>query len=192
MGGRQKGGSQHAGDDSHGGGDDQIHRSALGDQLSEKDGDQRHKVDGQRSARAAQGVGGVAHRSQGVDDKRSGPYRVADGHGHSCALNRLGIGGDILQKGSGSAGEKKPERAQNGADEQGGKQTVGHSTQGLDADAVPGKFDVLPFEVGAQSGGTGRSVGCGHGGLLQCQGRMGFFPLEFPLVIPRFHRRRKK
>ena len=70
------------------GGDQDIHLGLFGHGLAKLGGDDSHKQYGQRAARPAQDVAGVAHCHQGEEHHGRGLESVADGHRHGRAAHK--------------------------------------------------------------------------------------------------------
>ena len=94
-------------------------------------------------AGAAQGVGRVAHRGQGEEHQGRGLEGVADCHSHGRAAHGGGEVAHIHQEGD---SRLLPQGLDDGADEQGAEQALGHGAQRVDAVAPGGEHDVLTLE----------------------------------------------
>ncbi len=146
-----------ANEDGDQGGDQDVHLGLLAHRLAELSGDDGHEQDCQRPARAAQGVGGKAHRHQGKEDQRRGLKGVADGHRHGRAAHGRGQAahgvGDLVVPAAqgghhlGQEGDVElgADGVDNGTDEQGAEQALGHGPQGVDAVALDRDDDILPL-----------------------------------------------
>ncbi len=130
----QQGGQPHSGQDGHQGGDQNVDFRLLGHRLAQLGGNHGDEEHRQRPARplaagqgdAAQGVGGIAHRGQGKQHQGRRLEGVADGHGHGRAAHGGGVAPHRHQEGD---AELLTQRVQNGADEQGAEQPLGHGPQ---------------------------------------------------------------
>ena len=153
--------SHDADDDRNERGHDDVDRGALGDQLASEHGNDDDEEHGERAALRAEGVGSVANGQRGVHDERGSLHAVRDGSGHSGALHGVssglgsdqqvsaresfgtpGVDDDVLQQGNVHA-----DGVDDAADQQGREQTVSHTAQAVDEDALRGELNVLLFAV---------------------------------------------
>ena len=123
-----------------------AHRLA---QLGGDDGDEQHRQGAagpglvRDEAGGAQGVGGIAHRGQGEEHQGGRLEGAADGHGHSRAAHGGGVIAHVHQEGE---PRLLSQGLDDGADEQGAEQALGHGAQRVDAVAPGGEHDVLALE----------------------------------------------
>ena len=108
-------------------------------------------------ARPPQGVGGKAHGGQREQDQRRSLEGVADGHRHGRAAHGLGqpahgVGNLVFpaaQSGHHLGEEVNMELGadgvNDGTDEQGAEQSLGHGAQCVDAIPLCGNDNVFPF-----------------------------------------------
>lgn len=96
----------------------------------------------QMSASSAQGVGRPAHGNKAEQNQLGGFQGIADGSRHGRACHRRGVGACIHQKGD---VRLLAQGLDDGADEQAGKQPLGHGAHGVDAVAMGGENDILAF-----------------------------------------------
>ena len=147
-------GGKHTSQDGHGGGNDQVHRRAFGNQLAKEDGYKAHKENGQGTSAAAQRVCCIAYGQQRVQHKCRRLHGIADGRSHGRALHRLGKAVCIRKKAVFIAPQRKAkvkeigaDGTDNGANQKRSEQTVCHAAQPVYKDALCGKLDVLRLEI---------------------------------------------
>ena len=141
-GGRNQVGQDHAGKDCDGGSDQKVHFCLFGYGLSgfgSQNGDKQHS---QRAACAAHSVGGLAHRRQREQHQRRGLECVTDGDGHSRGGHGRGKAAHLHQK---FQPHLLAQGFNDGADEQGTEQPLGHGPQGVDTIAFRGNNNIFPL-----------------------------------------------
>ena len=141
---------KHAAQNGDGGSDDEVDRGALGNQLAQEHRHQGDDEHGQRAARAAQRVGGIANRQAGIDDKGRRFHRIGDRARHRRALHSHSEVAGVHQQGKlltpqgiVQVKEVYADCLENRTNQQRGEEAVSHAAQAVDKDALHGKGDIL-------------------------------------------------
>ena len=133
--------------------DQNVHLCFLGNRLAEFGGDDRDEQNRQRSAGAAEGVGGKTYGHEREEHKRRAFQGIADGDRHGRTAHGGGepahgiILAENLGHGRGQKADVKllAQGVQDGADEQGAEKPLGHRSQRVDPVALRGYLNILSF-----------------------------------------------
>ena len=185
---------KHARQDCYSGGNDQIHRRALGNQLAKEDGYNAHEENGQGTSAAAQRVCRIADGQQRVQHKGRGLHGVSDGRSHGRALHRLGKAVCIRKKAVFVAPQRKAkvkeigaDGTDNGADQERSEQAICHAAQLVYKDALCGKLDVLRLEIDPHFA-RGSSISVHRFYILLCPAAQDFFRQAAAIYVKAYPR----